>query len=188
MKLRKMVAIPVAALLTALALAPAAPGVRHRQHPGTFRIEGAVEKPGEWTIARLEQELAGDIKSVSYTLKRDKEPEEKGEARCISLLDFIQAAKLHLNAKVKNHQLAFVALVRADDGYTAAFSMGELLPQFGKRGVWIALDREGKPLRGEDSPVQLLVPEDERPARWVHGVSSITLIDGFEVTNKKAGK
>ena len=152
---------------------------------GSFQILGAVEKPGAWTAARLEKEFAGEIKTVAYTLRRDKKPEEKGEARCLPLYALIQAAKPLLNPKVKNHPLAFVAVVRGDDGYTIAFSLGELTPQIGGRNVYIALDRNGKPLRGEEGPVQLLSTDDQKPARWVHGVASITLVDGFALTNKQ---
>ena len=152
----------------------------------SFQILGAVERPGAWTAARLEKEFAGEIKTVAYTLRRDKKPEEKGEARCLPLYALIQAAKPLLNPKVKNHPLAFVAVVRGDDGYTIAFSLGELTPQVGGRNVYIALDRNGKPLRGDDGPVQLLSTDDQKPARWVHGVASITLVDGFALTNKQA--
>ena len=151
----------------------------------SFQILGAVEKPGAWTASRLEKEFAGDIKTVAYILRRDKKPEEKGEARCLPLYALIQAAKPLLNPKVKNHLLAFVAVVRGDDGYTIAFSLGELTPQVGGRSVYIALDRNGKPLRGDDGPVQLLSPDDHKPARWVHGVASITLVDGFALTGKQ---
>ena len=65
-----------------------------------------------------------------------------------------------------------------------AFTLGELLPQFGNRQVWLALDRNGKPFVGDDAPAQLIVPEDEKGARWVHGIRSITLIDGFQTLGK----
>jgi hypothetical protein len=162
-------------------VAAAEPGTWHGQQAETFRIAGAVEKPGDWTAARLATEFAGEVKTVPFTLKG-----EKGEAKCVPLLAFLQAAKPRLDPKIKNHQLAFVALVRAEDGYTVAFTLGELLPQFGKRQVWLALDRNGKPFVGDDAPAQLIVPEDEKGARWVHGIRSITLIDGFETLGKPA--
>ena len=162
------------------ALAPAMPHERHSQRKETFRIEGAIAKPGDWSRERLEKEFAADLKTVAYTLKG-----EKGEARCIPLLSLVQAAHLRLNAKIKNHPLAFVVIVRADDGYTVTFSMGELLPANGKREVWLALDRDGMPLDKDEAPVQLLVPEDEKSSRWVHGVASITIVDGFQAINKK---
>lgn len=161
-------------VLLGMLLAPGAPGTLPGQHQEAFRVDGAVEKPGEWTTARLQQELAGDIKTVTYTLRG-----ETAQAHCVPLLTLLQAAKPRLNPKVKNHQLAFVALVRAADGYAVAFSLGELLPQYGKQQVWIAMDRNGKPLADREAPTQLLVPEDEKPSRWIHGITRITLVDGM---------
>src|SRR5262249_52793427 len=126
-----------------------------------------------WTVAQLRKEFAADIRTVPYTLKK-----EKGTARCLPLMTLIQAAQPRLDPRRKNHLLAFAVIVRAEDGYAVCFSLGELLPEHGKRAVWLALDRNGKPLSAEEGPVRLLVPGEEKAARWVHGVTSLTLIDG----------
>ena len=146
----------------------------------TFRIQGAVEKPAPWTAALLSKAFAGDVKLISYTLKG-----EKGQARCVPLLSLVQAAKPRLNAKIKNHSLAFVIVVRAEDGYMVAFSLGELLPAYGRREVWLALDHGDSPLTDKEAPIALLVPEDEKPSRWVHRVTSITVIDGTQTVGQK---
>lgn len=161
-------------------LAPALPSTHPQDRKSNLRIEGAVYKAGDWTAESLFQDFAGDIKTVSSTLKG-----VKGEARCIPLLSLVQAAKPRLNAKIKNHQLAFIVIVRAEDGYTVAFSLGELLPAYGKRAVWLALDHDGTPLSEKEAPAELLVPEDEKPSRWVHAVSRITIMDGAQA---KVGK
>ena len=167
-----------AVLLTAASAAK--PGTHHAAAPQAFRIQGAVEKPAQWTAESLSKAFAGDVKTISYTLKG-----EKGQAQCVPLLAMVQAAKPRLNAKIKNHQLAFVLIVRAEDGYTVAFSLGELLPAYGKREVWLALDHDGKPLTEKEGPVALLVPEDEKPSRWVHRVTGITVMDGTQTAGQK---
>jgi hypothetical protein len=68
--------------------------------------------------------------------------------------------------------------VKAADGYTAAFSMGELLPTVGKRDVWVAFDFPDGPISDKEGPVQLIVPDDDKPSRWVHAVTTITIADG----------
>ena len=162
------------------AATPALPaGAKAKKSDASFTISGAVAKPGEWTVERLSKEFAADIKMVEYTLKG-----HKGQARCIPLLAVLKATELRLNPKVKNHLLAFVAFVRAEDGYTVSFSLGELQPEVGKREVWIALDRDGHPIPDVDGPVEILVITDEKPARWVHSVSRIVLIDGITATEK----
>ena len=144
-----------------------------------FSVSGAVAKPGEWTQERLSKEFAGEIKTVDYVLKG-----RKGQSHCLPLLTVIKAAEPRLNPKVKNHLLAFTAFVRAEDGYTVSFSLGELQPEVGKREVWIALDRDNHPIPDVDGPVEILVTTDEKPARWVHSVSRIVLIDGIAATEK----
>lgn len=144
--------------------------------PEVIRIFGAVEKPREWTPERIKTELAADVKVVPYTLKG-----VKGEAHCIPLMTLIQAAKLKLSPKPKNHELAVAIIVMGRDGYAACFSYGELQPQIGKRAVWVALDRNGKPLPDSAAPTELLSTDDEKPSRWVHAISSITVIDGVQV-------
>ena len=138
----------------------------------SFALSGAIEKPETWTVEKLGKEFSGDIKTVPFTLKG-----EKGTAKCVSLIALVQAAKLHVNPKIKNHELAFCVVVKATDGYTVAFSFGELSPTHGKRDVWIALEKDGKPLSDRDAPVQLIVSDDEKPARWVHAVTSISVVD-----------
>ena len=155
--------------------AKTAGAARSGQHVTSFRIAGSVDNPGVWTNERLSTELSGDVKTVTYTLKG-----EQSQARCVPLYALIQATRPRVSLRVKNHLLAFAVFVSADDGYTMAFSLGELAPQNGKRQVWIALDRNGQPLPDGDAPVSLIVPEDVKPSRWVHGVTKIVLVDGLE--------
>jgi hypothetical protein len=64
--------------------------------------------------------------------------------------------------------------------HTADFSLAELLPQFGHRAAWLTLDEDGKPLPADTGPVELIVPGDAKPGRWVHAVAVVTLIDGAQ--------
>ncbi len=169
----------VALLLLSLAFVRAAPAARHTQEPETIRIGGAVEKPDAWTVERLSKEFAGDLHTVHYTLKGTKR-----EARCVPLIALIEAAKPRLNPQIKNHELAFLVLARGKDGYTVSFSLGELLPQYGKSAVWVALDRDGKPLPEQAAPAELLVPGDVKPSRWVRALAEITLVDGTQALEK----
>ncbi len=149
----------------------------------TFALEGAIEKPGAWGRERLLRELASEIKTVDYVVKG-----ERRSARAVSLLSLIQASKPRLNPRAKNHLLAFTVFVRASDGYTMSFSLGEMSPTEGKRAIWVAFEREGRPILGDDGPVEILVPEDGRPARFVHGVNRIIVVDGLILTDPKNRK
>jgi len=164
--------------ITLLCLVASLPGNCLRAAPPasfqtTFQIGGAVIKPGVWDAARLRRDLNGDITTVTYTLKGHRHT-----AHAVPLWTLLLAAGPRVNPQIKHHLLQFVVAVRGQDGYTADFTLGELSPDFGGRAVWVALDEDGKPLTGDGGPVQLLVPGDKKPARWVHAVRAIILTDG----------
>jgi len=150
------------------------------QERASFRITGAVKKSGDWTVARVTRELSGSLREVRYQLK-----EETHTARCIPLAALLDVAEPNTDPRVKNHRLAFAAMVRAHDGYTVAFSLGELTPEIGGREVWLAVEVDGKPLAGKEGPVRLLVPGDTKPARWIFGIESITVVDGAATPARK---
>lgn len=144
--------------------------------PLKLHVGGAVDKPGDWTVARLEKEFAGQIRTVPYVLKG-----QPGTAHCLSLLTLVEAVQPHLNPKIKHHLLSFMVVAQGRDGYTASFSLGEMLPANGQRDVWLALDENGKPLTPRNAPIQLIVPGDQEFGRWVHGVVKLTVVDGAKL-------
>jgi hypothetical protein len=156
-------------LITALG-----PSARAQTAPdATFQITGAVTAPRSWSVTQLKKQMAGDVTVVAYTLRG-----KRHTAHAVSLWTLLQAAGPRVNPQIKHHLLQFIVAVRGPDGYTADFTLGELSPDFGDRAVWVALDEDGKPLRGDAGPVQLLAPGDKKPARWVHAVRAIILTDG----------
>jgi len=139
----------------------------------SFRIGGAVERPAEWTAAQVLKEFAASVQSVRFTLKGTEH-----SARCVPLQLLVKPALPQFETEVKNHDLGFAVFVQGRDHYTVCFSYAELSPEVGKRQVWLALEVDGKPLTGKESPARLLVPEDAKPARWTYGITSITVVDG----------
>lgn len=146
-----------------------------------FRVEGAVLRPSIWSVARLGKELAAEVKPFEYVAKG-----EKRTGRGVSLWSLLQAAGLRADPKVKNHLLGFIAIVRARDGYTATFGLGELSPTEGNRAVWLSFERGGASLSEKDGPVETIVPEDGRPARFVRSVERIVIVDGRELSDPKS--
>lgn len=147
--------------------------------PESIALTGAVEKAGDWTGESLAKEFAADVKEISYTLKG-----QSAKARVIPLAKLVMAARPKVDPKQKNHLIAFAVVIRAKDGYAASFSMGELLPEFAGAEIYLALDRDGGPLPERERPVSLLVVGDKKPSRWVHGIQTVTVIDGL-AANKK---
>ncbi|MBC8104231.1 MAG: hypothetical protein H7Z41_16775 [Cytophagales bacterium] len=139
----------------------------------TLEVSGDAERPGAWTNARLAAEFAKATQTIRVPLKG-----AEGVCRCAPLLALILWARPRPSStRRKNPLLAFTVVVEGRDGYAAAFSLGELLPDYGNRAVWVVLDRDGKSLTETEAPVRLYVPGEARPSRSVFGVRRIILTD-----------
>lgn len=144
----------------------------------SLRVEGAPQ-PLSLTAAQVKEKFASEIKHIEFTSRGAKH-----EANGVPLLALLKSAGVpteikmdpKADAKTKNLPLRYVIVVVARDGYTAAFSLAELLPSVGNREVWLAVDIDGQPLLEQDAP-KLLVPGDQKPIRQVRGIDFIRVID-----------
>jgi hypothetical protein len=144
-----------------------------------FELAGDLESAGTWDLSRLEKEFSQQIRTVEYTLH-----DQKGSSRCIPLLAVVERAGPRPATKRRNPLLGFAVVVQGDDGYTACFGLADLLPEFGAKEVYIALDKDGGPLPDGDRPIRLIVPSEKRPARWVFGIEVIRVVDTAGLTVK----
>lgn len=149
--------------------------------PADVSVTGpGAAKPGHWSVERIKADFAAEVKEVSYVSHGRKQT-----SHAVPLLSLLKAAGVptgvgtdpKADPKVKNRALRLAVTCASDDGYAATFSLGELLAEGGDRAVWVAVDADGKPLAGRDVPVKLIVPDDNKPGRWVHGVTTITVVD-----------
>jgi len=77
----------------------------------------------------------------------------------------------------KNKPIRLAVVVTGRDGYTATFSLAELLPEVGGRRVWLALDANDKTFAEGEGHLRVISPEDRNPSRWVRDVGSIQVVD-----------
>jgi hypothetical protein len=162
-----------AAILAVMAAIGAAPS------PSAIHISGLDVKPSDWTVEQLQTQLAAEIKPVEYKSKGAEHT-----FSCVPLVSVLEAAGIQTdfamkggaNPKLKNPQMRQAVIVSGRDGYTVVFSMAEVLPMVGNRAIWVALQEDGKPLSPSDGPIRLIVPEDKMPARGVHQVATIDVV------------
>jgi hypothetical protein len=145
----------------------------------TLTVDGnATTQPSHWTVDQLKQCPGAPTTQVSY--------QSRGTAHhstCIALVDLLHASGIVTQLKMdpnadphtKHAPLRMTVTAHATDGYAVLFSLGELLPEIGHRAVWIALDEDDEPLPSKDGPVKLIVPDDTKPARWIHGVNELSV-------------
>lgn len=147
--------------------------------PPTVAVTGAVAKPAVWNAGDLRRIFAGKIRDITYTLKGHPHT-----AKALPLYAVIEQVQPRYNPHIKNHSLQFVVEVQGRDGYTADFTVAELSPEIGGRNVWLAVEEDGAPLADESAPAEVVSPDDRKPARWVHGVAAITVVDTAQETGK----
>ncbi len=147
---------------------------------GAVEISGSVPAPSDWTVERIRKELADQIKPVQYSSRGDKHT-----SNCVPLIALLKAADVDTEMKMdpkadpktKNRLMRLIAVIRASDGYSVVFSLAEISPSIGKTTVWVALDIDGQDLPPRDAPMKLIVPTDGMPARSVHALQTITILD-----------
>ena len=145
-----------------------------------LRVMGGVGKPVEWSAQQVREQFAKEIQTVSYSSRG-----QKVESRCVSLIALLKAAGAEVDLKMgagmepgkKNHAIRLAVVVVSWDGYTATFSMAELLPEVGGRKVWVALDADGKPFEEGEGHIRVISPEDKNLSRWVRDVGMVKVVD-----------
>jgi hypothetical protein len=91
------------------------------------------------------------------------------------LLDtLLTKANAPVGKEFRKEALRTYLLASGTDGYSVLLSLAEVDSTFHAGQVIVADTRDGQPL-GKNGPLQLIVPGDSRPARWVHNLNSIKL-------------
>jgi len=148
------------------------PAMAQTRPAGSISIQGDIASPQSWTPDQIRSSFAKDGKTLQYTLKGIKH-----SGYVVPLMSLINAGGPKIDPKIKSHELRFVVVIEARDGYTAAIDLADLMPAIGNHEAWIALDMDDKPLADSDAPANLIIPGDQKPERWVHGVKTIRVID-----------
>jgi hypothetical protein len=77
--------------------------------------------------------------------------------------------------KLRGPEMRDYIVVSAKDGYQVVLSLIEVDPLFQQNQVLVADTLDGKPLDDKHGPLELVVPADQRPARWVRMISKISV-------------
>ncbi|MFZ0936387.1 MAG: molybdopterin-dependent oxidoreductase [Bryobacteraceae bacterium] len=93
----------------------------------------------------------------------------------VLLTDVLAKADMPTGAKFHSTAASYYLVVEARDRYRAVFAWAELDPGFMDKPVYVIMKRDGKPLSEEDGPFQLVVPGENRHARWVRQVTALRI-------------
>ena len=136
-----------------------------------LKVDGKV--PAPVTITQEDwAKLPRATVSATRGHSKDKVPYEG-----VALKTVLEKAGVLDPAKpLHGKQLLQYVVVTASDGYRVLFSLAELEEATGGTSNVLLADKvEGKPLTDKEAPLQLVVPSDRRPERFVRTVSTITI-------------
>jgi hypothetical protein len=77
--------------------------------------------------------------------------------------------------RMRSGDLTRYAVVEAADGYRALFTLAELDPAFREAPPLLAYEQDEAPIRDGFGPLQVIVPGDQRQARWVRQVECVRI-------------
>lgn len=92
----------------------------------------------------------------------------------VLLATLLEKVNAPIGKELRGEAMTSYLIATGSDGYSVVLSLAEVDPSFHAGQVLVADTRDGKPLR-KSGPFQLIVPDDKRPARWVHNLDSISL-------------
>ena len=95
------------------------------------------------------------------------------EFQGVALGDVLIKAGIPFGETLKGPALARVIIASAPDGYRVAYAIAELDAAFTDQVVLVADRRDGKPLLPDTGPLQVVVPNDKRAARWIRQVNKV---------------
>ena len=94
----------------------------------------------------------------------------------VPLVAVLKAGGVVFGEPLRGKRLASYLLVMSSDGYRIVFALPELDPGFTDKLIILADARDGKPLDAKAGPLQIVVPDEKRPARWARMVTSLKIV------------
>ena len=137
------------------------------QVPQTLTVQGLDGTSAVFTVADLAKLPQHTMQVMDHVTPATFEG--------VALNDIL--AKVTLPAGEKYHKSAtsYYLLVEAKDGYKALYAWAELDSSFMDKPVYVAIQRDGKPLSDKEGPFRIVAPGEKRPARWAWGVVALKI-------------
>ncbi len=95
----------------------------------------------------------------------------------VALRDVLARVGVPLGEALRGKALSRVIIASAADGYQVTYAIAEVDAAFTDQIILVADTRDGHPLLADTGPLQIVVPLDKRPARWVRQVTRLEVRD-----------
>lgn len=94
----------------------------------------------------------------------------------VALTELLSRVAAPLGSQLRGKALSQYLLVQATDGYQVVFALPELDSAFTKQVIFLADRRDGQPLSGDQGPYQVIVPNEQKHARWIRQVTALKVL------------
>jgi hypothetical protein len=133
-------------------------------------IIGDVEKTLSLTL--------DDLHHMPRTTLKVTNPHDKKEETYAGVLlaELLKRAGVPQGAQLRGAAMATYVQADASDGYRVIFSLPELDADFQDSEVIVADTMNGAPWDEKTGPFRIVAPHDNRPARWIRMLQSITVV------------
>ena len=91
----------------------------------------------------------------------------------ISLAGLLGTAGVEFGKSIRGERLTEYVVVTAGDGYRVLFSLAEIDSMFREKVILLCYAKDGSPLPEQEGPLRLVIPDENRRARWVRWVTKI---------------
>ena len=146
----------------------------HAASPGgtllTLRVPSSADY--NYTLAQLQR-------FPERTVQARGQGGEERSYTGVALGDLLRDAGAPSGSDLHGRYLHYYALAQAGDRYSVVFALPELDPAYTDKTVLVAWARDGQPLPAEEGPLEIVVPDDKHPARWVRQLRRVDVhVDG----------
>lgn len=162
------------AVLIALGVAALGRPAQAGQAPSTFGIivEGklTIGLPGQ-TPQVLDR---SDLAKLSHTTVKVKDADGKAAVyRGVLVHDLLEAVGLNLRGQ---RVLGSYVMVEAVEEHHVLFALTEFDTALTRKRVIVADTKNGKPMTPPEGPFRIIVPDEQKPTRWVRQVWAIYVV------------
>ncbi len=133
-------------------------------------VTGKVKNPLSLSLDALKR-IPRKTVSVKNEHAREDEVYEG-----VPLTALLKQAGAPAGGQIRGKVMATYVLAEGADGYQVLFALPELDSDFQDSEVLVADTFDGKPVNDKLGPLRLVVPHDQRPARWVRMLQSIKVV------------
>jgi hypothetical protein len=134
---------------------------------GTQIVRVSVE--GQPSIT-LDRSALAAMPRTRVTASAHHEPPSQWEG--VTLQSILQKAGAPSGEQLRGYAMTMLVRITASDHYQVIFTLAELDPLLGHEQVILADTQDGHSI-DKDGPYRLVIPGDQRPARWIRNVTTI---------------